>query len=161
MKTSLARFCAFCKSTRMVYSKKHVSLIDAFLALATSLLLSFIVWQEFDPRLVIFFALGLGLAEVFIIFRWRLSIACPHCGFDPVLYKKSPQKAAARAKQHLDARRANPLSAFQAPLNLPVIVKKPEASAQDHKVVSPTKAGKPAAAPAKKTNRPPTPGAMR
>jgi hypothetical protein len=132
-KTSKRCYCAFCRSPRVVYKKKHVSLIDGFLALVSALLASFIFWQDVDPRCVVLFAVGLGMTEMFIILRWRLSIACPHCGFDPVLYKKSAEKAALRVKTHMGLRRSDPLSVFSPSLNLPVLVKKtkrpPEAGA--------------------------------
>ena len=70
-----------------------------------------------------FFAFGLGFAEIFILVRWRLSIPCPHCGFDPVVYKKKPEVAAAQVKAFLDQRREDPLAVFS-PLQLPVVVKK-------------------------------------
>lgn len=123
LRTTKKCYCAFCRSPRAVYAKKHVSAIDAGLALAAALLLSLVLWQDFDPRAIVFFAVGLGLSEFFIIFRWRLSIACTHCGFDPVLYKKSREKAAVRVKAHLAKRREDPLSAFSRPLKLPNLVK--------------------------------------
>jgi hypothetical protein len=110
----------------MVYRKKHVSLIDAFLAFAASLLLSFIIWQAYDPRAVVFFALGLGVAELFVLIRWRVTIACPKCGFDPVLYKKNPQAAADRVKRFMDWRRQDPAAVLNPPPKLPVIMKKKE-----------------------------------
>jgi hypothetical protein len=132
-KTSKRCFCAFCRSPRVVYKKKHVSLIDAFLTLISSLLASFIFWQDVDPRCVVLFAIGLGITEIFIILRWRLSIACPHCGFDPVLYKKSAEKAVLRVKAHMGLRRADPLSVFSPPPKLPFLHKKaaPRSSSSD------------------------------
>lgn len=122
--TSRRCYCAFCKSERLVYSKKHVSVIDIGLAALAGLLLSVIVWQDFDPRAVVFFSLGLGLAELFIQVRWRLSIPCPHCGFDPVLYKRSPPLAAERVKVHMARRRESPAALFTPAPKIPVIVKK-------------------------------------
>ena len=117
-------YCAFCKSPRTVYLKRHVGVIDVFLSLAAGTLLSFIIWQEIDPRLLAFFAIGLGLAELFISVRWRMTIACGRCGFDPVLYKKKPELAAARVKDHYKRRLEDPLMAFSPPPKLPVIVKR-------------------------------------
>ncbi|MEK7357579.1 MAG: hypothetical protein AAB250_14090 [Bdellovibrionota bacterium] len=111
--------CAFCRSERTVYRKRHVSFFDVALTLLASGLLSLIVWQDLDPRLVMFFALGLGLAELFVVFRWRLTIACPKCGFDPVLYKTKPSLAAARVKEYYARKMLDPLSAFSPPPRLP------------------------------------------
>ena len=93
------------------------------LALLASALLSVIVWQDLDPRLVVFFALALGLSELFVVFRWRLTIACTKCGFDPVLYKKKPALAAARVKETYARKMEDPLSAFAPPPKLPVILR--------------------------------------
>lgn len=120
-------YCAFCRSERTVYRKKHISLFDAILAFVASLLLSFIVWQAYDPRMVVFFALGLGVAELFVLIRWRLTIACAKCGFDPVLYKKNPPAAAERVKRFMEWRRQDPAVLLNPPPKLPTIVKKKEA----------------------------------
>lgn len=105
--------------------KKHVSTLDVVLAAASALLVSFIVFQDFDPRAAVFFAVGLGVTEMFIIFRWRLSIACPHCGFDPVVYKKTPDRAVLRVKAHMKGRREDPLSVFSPPPRLPKLRRPP------------------------------------
>ena len=123
--TSRRCFCAFCRTPRTVYRKKHVSFFDVVLAGGASALLSFIIWQEFDPRALMFFTFGLGVAEIFVVVRFRVSIPCSHCGFDPVLYKKYPERAAARVKEIIDLRREDPMAAFS-PLNLPFLLKKAE-----------------------------------
>jgi hypothetical protein len=117
-------FCAFCRSERTVYRKRHISANDVFLSMVVSLLLSFIFWQDFDPRLVVFFALSLVVSELFVVFRWRMSIACSKCGFDPVLYKKNPELAALRVKAHYGERLEDPLSVFAPPPKLPVLIRK-------------------------------------
>ena len=123
-KRSNTCFCAFCRSERTVYRKRHVSSTDVFLSLLASLLLSFIVWQDFDPRFVVLFVLATVVAELFIVFRWRMSIACSKCGFDPVLYKKKPELAALRVKAYYTERSEDPLSLFSPPPKLPVLVRK-------------------------------------
>jgi hypothetical protein len=100
--------------------------VDAALALAASATLSLIVWQTLDPRAVVFFALAMGFAELFIVMRWRMSISCPKCGFDPVLYKKNPEAAAARVKRFMEWRREDPLWVLAPPPKLRPIVKKAE-----------------------------------
>ncbi|RYZ75124.1 MAG: hypothetical protein EOP05_08650 [Proteobacteria bacterium] len=119
-------FCAFCRSERSVYRKRHVSAVDVLWALIASVLLSFIFWQDFDPRLVAFFAVGVAIAETFVIIRRKSSIACPRCGFDPVLYRRSPELAAARVKQYYKEKAEDPMSVFSPPAKLPVIVRKAE-----------------------------------
>ncbi|HEX4924700.1 MAG TPA: hypothetical protein VFV50_11460 [Bdellovibrionales bacterium] len=99
-----------------------MSWTDVVSCLVLGLLLTFIVWQNFDPRGLIFFGLLLGAAELIVQLRWRVSIACPYCGFDPVLYRKNSARAAEQVKQHLDRRRADPnyILSTKPFINLPV-----------------------------------------
>lgn len=123
-KTSKRCFCAFCRSQRKIYLKKHIGAADVVLAGFTALLLSQIVFQDFDPRAVIFFAACLAVAELFIMLRWRLSVICNKCGFDPYLYKRSPELAARRVKEYMESRKDDPISIFSPPPKLPVLKKK-------------------------------------
>lgn len=125
-KTSKRCYCAFCSSYRVVYRKKHVGLVDVVLTAIAALLMGQIVYQDFDPRAVVFFAIGLAIAELFIMIRWRLSVVCSKCGFDPLLYKRSPEQAAKQVKEHMRRRKEDPLSVFSPPPKLPVIKKKME-----------------------------------
>lgn len=76
-------------------------------------------WQRFDPRFLVILAVFLGLTESFIQIRWRLSVFCKQCGFDPVLYVKDPEKAAAKVREQLAKRREDPALFLAKPLNLP------------------------------------------
>lgn len=60
------------------------------------------VWQAIDARVLVLFVFCLAIAELFIQIRWRLTLACPFCGFDPVLYIKDPQQAAAKVRVKLE-----------------------------------------------------------
>ncbi len=122
--SSVECFCAFCRTERIVYLKRHVSVVDVLLGLLSGLLLMLLVWQDFDARFLIFFAMSVICAEVFVLVRGRLSMPCPHCGFDPWVYKKDPAKAAARVKTFLDVRKNDPMGPFLPPPNLPFIIKK-------------------------------------
>lgn len=117
-------YCAFCGTERSVYQKRHISVVDVLLVSVASGLASIIVWQDLDPRAVVFLAFGLGISEIFVLFRWRLSIACRKCGFDPVLYKKSPEKAALRVREFMEDRRQGSLHILLPAPRLPAIVKK-------------------------------------
>ena len=118
------RFCAFCRSERLVYLKRRSSLVDAAASAVASGALSFILWQDLDPRAIGFFVVGLGFCEVFVGLRFRLSLPCPHCGFDVVLYKKSPSAAAERVKARLADRRLDPATWLATKPKLPVIIKR-------------------------------------
>ncbi|MFP5520015.1 MAG: hypothetical protein ACLGGX_08940 [Bdellovibrionia bacterium] len=114
-------YCAFCKSPRRIYRKKTISLLNVGEALAASLGVMFLLWQKFDPRFVLFFAAFLVVGELFIRLRWRTSVLCPHCGFDPVLYLKDSRQAAEKVKNYLAKRKQDPEKILAKPLNLPVL----------------------------------------
>ena len=111
---SLRCFCAFCRSSRIVYSKRHVSVIDILLSAIASASLSLVVWQALDPRATMFFVFSVGFAEIFVIIRSRFSMSCSRCGFDPALYRKGPELAAAKVKEHRAKRLSDPMSIFYA-----------------------------------------------
>ncbi len=80
-----------------------------------------VFWRGFDPRVCIVFVVCLAIAEVFVKLRWRLSVVCRQCGFDPVLYKKNPMDAALKVRSQLDLRRQDPRYLLVKPLILPTL----------------------------------------
>lgn len=86
-----------------------------------SVVMMFAIWQQFDPRVMIVFVVCLAFSEVFVKIRWRLSVVCRACGFDPVLYTKDPQAAADKVRFQLDVRKQDPKYLLAKPLNLPAI----------------------------------------
>ncbi len=113
-------FCAFCRSPRRVPSSKRIGLrhiAGAFLAAALSMV---VIWQEFDPRVLMVFVIFIASAEIFVQIRWRMSLSCRQCGFDPVIYKKNAEVAAEKVKDHLLRRKQDPRYLLYEPLNLPV-----------------------------------------
>lgn len=75
-----------------------------------SLSFTWFIWQTFHLMMYVLFFAGLIVAEVFVQMRWRLSLPCPHCGFDPVLYIKNPELAADRVKNFVDEHKKRPES---------------------------------------------------
>lgn len=128
-------YCAFCKSQRRIYRKKRIGPWDAMAAAATALALMGLLFQDWDARAVLFFVAFLALAEIFIQLRWRMSVVCQHCGFDPVLYLKNPEAAAAKVKTRLEQRKDDPALWLADPLRIPVrrIPKENEAASQETK----------------------------
>lgn len=114
-------YCAFCKSPRRIYRKKNISLVNLVASGLVAAVLMFALWQQYDPRVVIVFVICVAIAEVFVKIRWRLSVVCRQCGFDPVLYLKKPELAAQKVKEQLDARKQDPKYLLVKPLNLPAI----------------------------------------
>ncbi|MGE4133953.1 MAG: hypothetical protein AB7F86_20115 [Bdellovibrionales bacterium] len=101
-------YCAFCRSPRRVYAKKHVDLTNVLGAAMLSAGLAVALFGEFNPRSLLFFCLVVGLSELFVYLRWRLAIVCKLCGFDPVLYKRSPDAAAKRVRAFFEEQIQNP-----------------------------------------------------
>jgi hypothetical protein len=101
-------FCAFCKSRRNIYPKKHASFLNFVGILGFAFCLSTGLWTWWDPRAIIIFVVTLTFAETFIYLRWRFSVVCSLCGFDPVLYRKSPESARDRVRQFYEKRTQDP-----------------------------------------------------
>lgn len=114
-------FCAFCKSRRRIYRKKSISFINFIAGALASVVLMFAIWQQYDPRVMIVFVVCLAISEVFVKIRWRLSVVCRQCGFDPVLYVKQPDMALQKVKVQLDLRKHDTKYLLAKPLNLPAI----------------------------------------
>lgn len=108
MSVSKKIYCAFCKIPRKAYLKKHVSLINFVLSLLVSVLLMFLFWGEVEPKAAVFFVFLLATSEIFIQIRWRLSVKCPHCGFDPVLYLRDRPALVEKVKLRLEEVKASP-----------------------------------------------------
>jgi hypothetical protein len=102
------RYCAFCKHQRRVYLKKHVDLTNVACALAISLVTTYAVWASADPQGLFIFSVYIVGAEIFVHTRWRVSLVCKMCGFDPVLYKRSPERASARVREFFKEQVDNP-----------------------------------------------------
>lgn len=111
--------CAFCGSARRVNRKRSMGFFDIALAMLSSFLLMAILFRDLDARVFILFVFCLAAGEIFVQVRWRVSLMCPHCGFDPVLYNRSPQVAAEKVKLHLEKRRNDPNVLLARPLNIP------------------------------------------
>lgn len=83
--------------------------------------MTFYIWEEFDPKGLAFLGLFLFIQEVFIHIRWRVTVVCKQCGFDPVLYRKKPELAASHVKDFLERRKTDPRYVLARPLDLPKI----------------------------------------
>src|SRR6185437_7785682 len=107
---------------RKVCMKKTSGWTNVLSALLAAFLIMLAVWQTFDPRVVMIFVTFLVAGEVFVRIRWRLSLPCPHCEFDPALYKTDRAETVRRVKAKLAEVRASGSHLFkmQNPLeNLP------------------------------------------
>lgn len=71
-----------------------------------SVLLTLGIWHRLDPRGVAIFAAFWVLGELLSFLTWRLSLNCPQCGFDPMLYKRSPAQASQKVRHFYEQRTA-------------------------------------------------------
>lgn len=101
-------FCAFCKAPRRVYAKKHVGLTNVVGALLLSTGITHAVYGELDPRGLMLFCLTMVGSEIFIFLRWRSSLICRLCGFDPIVYKRSPATAALKVREFYEKGKDDP-----------------------------------------------------
>ena len=107
-KKSEERLCAFCRLQHRVYFKKDVSLSEALLMLFITGLLAYAIWGGPDLRsLFIFMGMAFSL-QVLLRVRYRASVKCPHCGFDPILYQHDQEEAAQKVKAFMEGRQDNP-----------------------------------------------------
>ena len=114
-------YCAFCRSPKYVYSKTSLSLWTFCLVFLASSLCSFGIRKQFDEYVFGLFFLILVMVELSVKVRYRMSLRCKECGFDPLLYKKSSSLAVERVKERLAARSTDPQSLLKARLHLPTI----------------------------------------
>ena len=100
--------CAFCKLPRRVYKKNEVSIFDAVILLFVTALFAYLVWGGPDVRSLLVFMTLAFVLQVFVRVRWRESLKCQHCGFDPIVYKRNNTEAALAVKDYLEYRKDNP-----------------------------------------------------
>lgn len=110
------RLCAFCGHEHRVYMKAHVSAFDVGICLGIGALILMPFTEGFDPRGLGIGAIFIGVAEVFVGLRHRMSMKCGRCGFDPVIYRRSQEEAARIVREHLARRAANPAHLLSEPV---------------------------------------------
>ncbi|RME17865.1 MAG: hypothetical protein D6797_01545 [Bdellovibrio sp.] len=101
-------YCAFCKIKRKIYRRKHISFFHVISTALLALVFVYGLYGRFDGRVILVWVVGLILAEIFTHLRWRLSLICQACGFDPVLYLKDKEAAAQKVKEILEKKASNP-----------------------------------------------------
>lgn len=85
---------------------------------------TYLVWQDFHWTGVVLFLILAVTAEMVAQMRWRMSIRCSACGFDPVVYKRNPQVAADAVKAFLAERKKDPLYLLKPQPDIRPIIKK-------------------------------------
>lgn len=112
-------YCAFCRTPHRIYVKKGIGAKEILSALLLSLSFMWGIWGAWSLRAIPIFLATLFVGEWIAHFRWRLALVCRQCGFDPLIYKQSPARAAQKVKDFLDRRRLNPSYLMAPALNLP------------------------------------------
>jgi hypothetical protein len=105
---SVLCYCAFCRNPRTIYRKAGSNLKNAGQAFALAFLTTFLFWGRVEPKGLLLFVGWLIVIETVIHFRARMEVACPHCGFDPVLYIRNKEAACEKVKRHIVARQSDP-----------------------------------------------------
>lgn len=72
------------------------------MAFTSTLFLMMALWQRFEVESLLFFVVLIAISEILVQLRWRLSLPCPHCGFDPLLYTHKPEEAARRVVHFIE-----------------------------------------------------------
>lgn len=102
-------FCSFCTLPLRIYGKQHVGVVELAVFSFVGIVFTYLVWGDFHFVGLMVFALLTISAELIHRMRWRASVKCKACGFDPVIYKNNPDQAAALVKTQLAARKSDPL----------------------------------------------------
>lgn len=84
-----------------------------------SYVLSFLIWGGSDVRGLVILALMLVVSEGFAQLRWRQSMICLNCGFDPIVYLRDPQMAAKKIQDFMKYRSEKPEYLLKPPVNRP------------------------------------------
>jgi len=134
-------YCAFCRTPRRIYKKKRISLVNVVASLIGAVVMMIAIFQEFDPRFFLFFVFFLAVAETFIQIRWRMSMSCRECGFDPVMYLKNPDIVVEKVKLRLSDREKDPVSLLKPALQLPKISSKRIQEIDQIRAAQPAKKG--------------------
>lgn len=123
-KNSESRICVFCKLPHRVYTKNEVSVFDIMLIFLVTGLMAYAIWGGPDLRSLLIL-MGLSFTtQIFFRMRYRESVKCPHCGFDPILYQQDNEAAAARVNAHMERRKDNPEFMLKPQPQIKPIIKK-------------------------------------
>jgi len=112
-------YCAFCKVERKVYTSKHLRLIDILGLVMLGITFTYVIFRSLDPRGLFIVATLMVVSEIFMQTKWRTSMICRNCGFDPVVYVRSPEQAGLKIKAFLDRRAEAPEHILRAPVTYP------------------------------------------
>lgn len=88
-----------------MYTKRHVSWTDVGSCILLTFVGSAAIWRTISPKAILVLVAVMMLAEIIVQLRWRMSLACAHCGFDPLLYTRNPDLASKKVREIYERRR--------------------------------------------------------
>ena len=112
-------FCAFCRSPKVFFKRKRLGVLNILAAVAISLAINYIFSHQVEPVVFVIFIATLFVNELILQVRWRMSLICHECGFDPVIYKRNPELACQMVKTRIEKRKEDPIKSTFFPLLLP------------------------------------------
>lgn len=118
-KKKIICYCAFCRTPHRVYAKKGIGTFQIFFSLVLTVCFMWGYWGALNVEAIPLFLVSLFLGEVMMHFRWRLALICRQCGFDPLIYQKSPTRAAEKVRQFLERRKTDPQFLLAPAIQLP------------------------------------------
>lgn len=112
-------FCAFCRSPKTYFKRRRLGILNILAALAGAMAFNYLFRHQIDPIVGVIFIGNLFVIETAIQIRWRMSLICHECGFDPVIYKRNPELACQMVKNKIDIRKSDTIKTTFYPLMLP------------------------------------------
>ncbi len=112
-------FCAFCRSPKTYFKRRRLGFINFLVAMICAAAINFIFTDGIDFRVFIILIANLFVIEFALKIRWRMSLICHECGFDPIIYKRNPELACQMVKTKTDTRREDPIKNLFFPLLIP------------------------------------------
>jgi hypothetical protein len=112
-------YCAFCKTPRKVYTDKHLTYFEVLSLVLLCIIFTYAFYQSLDVRGLYFVGIILLIGEAFSQLKWRASMICRNCGFDPVVYVRNPEQAGLKIKAFLEKRNDSPEHLLRSPVILP------------------------------------------
>ncbi len=112
-------FCAFCRSPKTYFKKRRLGIINMLVAFICAAAINYIFTHDIDFRVGVIFIANLFVIELALKIRWRMSVICHECGFDPVIYKRNPELMSKMVKAKTDTRRLDPVKSLFFPLTIP------------------------------------------
>lgn len=113
-------YCAFCKTPRKVYHLKHLSFVEVISLISLGIISTYALYRALDLRGLVIIGALLLVGEVFTQVKWRTSMICRNCGFDPVVYVRSPEQAGLKIKAFLERRSESAEHLLRPPVQMPM-----------------------------------------